>query len=412
MTAHIVDIKLDDFIGEDQCRRQRERGKYIWGKTGLLIGRDASVCDLPIDCEFVSRKHARITYIGSDFFLEDTESTDGTKLNGGAVDSKRKYSLIDTDEIQVGDRIIRLQIPNFGDHLDAPAEKMVEEVPSTPKSSPIDDLDDLEDFLERKNSSKSKQSHPVDELSKEASRDTGFTKESAPRPEDIADIQYEENAQIETIVIPATQVEALIEKDTARTLVEALKIDPEPILAGIKDEDAFVRSLGALLFCAIDGIRKALLTQDRFMDQYRIPGTVLGRSTVNPLYNHNIETVDAIEILLTNSSEAISDPISAVTEATRDFYRHGIAVPRGVDAAIKRIMQTFDWRQIEDRVSASGGLIGVGLIKKSSNWDSFCREYDRQLATLDEFDNEFRRAVGAAYSEARNQVGQQEIQGE
>ena len=51
---------------------------------GLVIGRGAS-CDLPLDDERVSRRHATIHREGSDYFLKDLGSRNGTRLNGEPV---------------------------------------------------------------------------------------------------------------------------------------------------------------------------------------------------------------------------------------------------------------------------------------------------------------------------------------
>lgn len=71
----------------------------------LIIGR-AKDCDIQIDDQSVSSKHARLVveadpYLDDTYnvFIEDLKSTNGTELNGKAV-SKQK--LADGDTIKIG----------------------------------------------------------------------------------------------------------------------------------------------------------------------------------------------------------------------------------------------------------------------------------------------------------------------
>lgn len=79
------------------------RGKYA-GKHFLLnrdkttLGRDTS-CDIQIVDHEVSRHHAEIVFKGTDFYLNDLTSSNGSFVNGGRVDSR---SLRSGDRIQIG----------------------------------------------------------------------------------------------------------------------------------------------------------------------------------------------------------------------------------------------------------------------------------------------------------------------
>lgn len=67
-----------------------------------VIGRDSANAGY-VDDRQVSRHHARITCIDGDFWIEDLNSLNGTRVNGATV-SKQK--LADNDQINVGDTII------------------------------------------------------------------------------------------------------------------------------------------------------------------------------------------------------------------------------------------------------------------------------------------------------------------
>jgi ABC-type multidrug transport system ATPase subunit/pSer/pThr/pTyr-binding forkhead associated (FHA) protein len=68
-------------------------------KKSFLIGR-SSEADIKVDDPTVSRKHARLYQEGTEFWIEDLQSTNGTFLNGERIFGKVK--LKETDTIYVG----------------------------------------------------------------------------------------------------------------------------------------------------------------------------------------------------------------------------------------------------------------------------------------------------------------------
>lgn len=58
--------------------------RFFIGAAAVTIGRDAQ-CDVPVDCTWVSRQHARITWSGREYIVEDLGSTNGTFINGKRV---------------------------------------------------------------------------------------------------------------------------------------------------------------------------------------------------------------------------------------------------------------------------------------------------------------------------------------
>ncbi len=66
----------------------------------FLIGRDRFVCDLPILDPCISRKHARITRYGGNYFIEDLGSCNATYVDGKKLNKHREYILPDNCKIQ------------------------------------------------------------------------------------------------------------------------------------------------------------------------------------------------------------------------------------------------------------------------------------------------------------------------
>jgi len=81
-----------------------ELGKRLQlGTAPFEIGRSAR-CDLPIDQESVSRHHARISFDGKDYWIQDLGSTNGTFVGETAVQQQR---LADGEQVRIGRSILK-----------------------------------------------------------------------------------------------------------------------------------------------------------------------------------------------------------------------------------------------------------------------------------------------------------------
>lgn len=69
------------------------------GKTVWILGRGEG-CDLVYSASKISRRHCKIEYLDSHFYLTDLDSTNGTYLNGRRIE--RKERLFAGDIIGIG----------------------------------------------------------------------------------------------------------------------------------------------------------------------------------------------------------------------------------------------------------------------------------------------------------------------
>ena len=81
------------------------RGLHVDILGPVVIGRSPS-SDIVIDEPYVSASHARFTIQGPALVLADLGSTNGTMVNGHIIE--QPVTLRDTDEVQVGDVIMRV----------------------------------------------------------------------------------------------------------------------------------------------------------------------------------------------------------------------------------------------------------------------------------------------------------------
>jgi pSer/pThr/pTyr-binding forkhead associated (FHA) protein len=78
-----------------------------FSQAEILIGRD-SHCDIPIDDEAASVRHARLTYHHGQWWLEDLGSTNGTQLNNEALTIPTV--VIGGDQVQCGKTLLTINL--------------------------------------------------------------------------------------------------------------------------------------------------------------------------------------------------------------------------------------------------------------------------------------------------------------
>jgi pSer/pThr/pTyr-binding forkhead associated (FHA) protein len=76
------------------------------GKGPVLIGR-GSECQLVLDDDYVSTRHARVASGDNGFYVEDLGSTNGTYVNGQRITDPTAIGLQDT--VRIGKTMLKLQ---------------------------------------------------------------------------------------------------------------------------------------------------------------------------------------------------------------------------------------------------------------------------------------------------------------
>ena len=95
-------------MGGEEGRQFRLRQK---GST--WIGRDNSVNDIVLPGSSVSRRHSRIESDGTNFYVHDTGSTNGTFVNGQQVSTAM---LRNGDTLTIGNIVLRFIAPGKRSH--------------------------------------------------------------------------------------------------------------------------------------------------------------------------------------------------------------------------------------------------------------------------------------------------------
>ena len=81
------------------------RRKVVLSADSVVLGKRAD-CDVVLDSQFVSRRHATLERAGEAYELLDAGSLNGTLLNGKRVEAGKRYRLNRGDEIAIADYVI------------------------------------------------------------------------------------------------------------------------------------------------------------------------------------------------------------------------------------------------------------------------------------------------------------------
>jgi serine/threonine protein kinase len=81
--------------------------RYVVEPGAYVIGRDAE-CELRVEADRVSRRHARLTVHGNEWLIEDLGSSNGTRINGQRIGAG-PVKIWPTQKIQVGNALIELR---------------------------------------------------------------------------------------------------------------------------------------------------------------------------------------------------------------------------------------------------------------------------------------------------------------
>jgi hypothetical protein len=76
---------------------------FMIDRSPMVVGRDGPGLDIPIHGDpYVSRHHAEIVRMGSDWGIRDLGSTNGTRVNGTVVEGSEVRTLAAEDVIEMG----------------------------------------------------------------------------------------------------------------------------------------------------------------------------------------------------------------------------------------------------------------------------------------------------------------------
>jgi type VI secretion system FHA domain protein len=435
-----------------QAGRLGERRSKLFAAEGGTIGR-VDDNDWVLPDQYVSSHHAAIQCVDGQFFVIDTNSSNGVCLNapGYRLERGRPYA------IKTGDRLL---IDPFDIHVSV-VESMLAPRPA-PQSDPFAVVDERPfagtlpalpagDSLAGRSvaslrSPRSESLLPNSALDEESSVDpivalglpeargkapsarraehlaSGSPLQShfePPRMTPVAKPERESapwvpqdynplvQTEVETDTAPAAApsppspevgLEAAPRRssDTVETLdfaalLAAAGLEGVPITAELS------ANFGRILKVVLDGMRDMLRAREELKEQFRMRIT-----TYQPLENNPIKfsanTPDALHNLLVKRNAAYLGPVAAFEEAFEDLRIHQMAIVAGLRAAYEAMLGNFDPQALEtrfERYVKRGNLLAGGA--KQRYWEFYA---DTFADLVRDPESGFQTLFGEAFSKA------------
>ncbi|RWL17605.1 MAG: type VI secretion system-associated FHA domain protein TagH [Mesorhizobium sp.] len=164
-----------------------------------------------------------------------------------------------------------------------------------------------------------------------------------------------------------------------------------------RDSVAEMEKFGREYRLMMEGLMQLLRKRAEEKGNARIAQTVVGASEVNPL--KFLPTVDdAIVTLIAERSPGFLAGEAAIADAVRDLAQHHVRAWRGVQSALRRMIDRFDPAAIEEELkssSAIGTLLSGG--RSAKLWELYQKRH-REIAQSAE--SSFLGEIGADFRDA------------
>ncbi|RWA70803.1 type VI secretion system-associated FHA domain protein TagH [Mesorhizobium sp.] len=164
-----------------------------------------------------------------------------------------------------------------------------------------------------------------------------------------------------------------------------------------RDAVAEMEKFGREYRLMLDGLMQLLRKRAEEKGSARVAQTMVGASEVNPLkFLPTVE--DVIVTIISERSPGFLSGEAAISDAVRDLAQHHVRAWRGVQAALRRMIDRFDPAAIEEELksnSAIGNLLSGG--RNAKLWELYQKRH-RDIAQSAE--SSFLGEIGADFRDA------------
>ncbi|MGE0500230.1 MAG: type VI secretion system-associated FHA domain protein TagH [Rhizobiaceae bacterium] len=192
----------------------------------------------------------------------------------------------------------------------------------------------------------------------------------------------------------ASRPVAISDDDLRAAFMRGLGLSSAEIPA--RDAVAEMEKFGSEYRLMMDGIMQLLRKRAEEKSNARVAQTVVGASQVNPL--KFLPTVDdALATILAERSPGFLGGRAAIADAIRDLAQHHVRAWRGIQSALRRMIDRFDPAALEKELKTEGmnSLLPGG--RASKLWQLYQKRH-REIAQSAE--NRFLGEIGADFRDA------------
>jgi type VI secretion system FHA domain protein len=178
--------------------------------------------------------------------------------------------------------------------------------------------------------------------------------------------------------------------------LEGAGLDPQTMR--VEDARTFLRDAGAAFSGMSEGLRELLSVRALIKDHARLNRTQIRARENNPL-KFSTDAREATQALLQERGQGYMPAAAAIEAACRDLMAHELALLDGIQAAVGKLLQSFDPTILEGRL-ADAGTLGLLLQggRRAKLWELYGERYTEIAnAARARFMGDFDQAFRAAY---------------
>lgn len=422
---------------------------YTWSERGGTIGRSLNNdWVLPDSQCYLSGQHAIIEYKSGEFFIVDT-STNGVFINHSSRPLGRgnRLRLQQGDQLCCGLYELQVSITKNKSNVDYQSDSSINSnllesqddqgvlhhIHSSHNPDPFEFLNeavDVHNVISKQASKPVSSAHianqacylpeliqpsllkqtptelPAAELIINTLPD-GWLTESAERVDQMPispipkkqDIILDNDLKLDSVGISELKKEKITLDtivDTKQAFLKGLSLnhlDQKIQLVSIEDWT----SLGLLLRFAVQGTLDILQSRAEIKNAMHMELTTIQQRNNNPL-KFSLSVDEALEKLLSNSSEVYLRPEQAMAEAYEDIRAHQLAVIAGMQSALQQILKRFEPEKLIKRLEKENPIsASIPLQRQAKLWGLFEELY---VALEQECTDDFQRLFGLEFSHA------------
>lgn len=178
-------------------------------------------------------------------------------------------------------------------------------------------------------------------------------------------------------------------------LLRGMGVDPTQLAEG--DPVAEMEKLGRQYRMMMEGLMKLLRKRAEEKVNARVAQTVVGSAEVNPL--KFLPTVDdALATILAERSPGFLAGEPAISDAVRDLANHHLRAWRGVQGALRRMIDRFDPAAIEQELKSSSAIETLLAGGRGARlWELYLKRHKEIAASAE---SRFMGEIGADFRDA------------
>ena len=379
-------------------------------EVGGTIGRSNS-CSCVLSDQAVSKLHARITFRGGAFFIED-QSQNGVCLNSPSnrLTKEQPYELHSGDLILIEAYEIRVTVEEGFQTRSAPM--------SDPFVTGPVDPDVLIPDLRKKRSGRKLDDLPPPNVENQLFRPpqpilpdpvpepgpdnpgqipsnwdepTGSGEKPAPRP-----ASRPAPPEIDSDPTPYPHQSADHPNASPRPTGELSEVLKGAGLAPNLVTPELARDFGRIIHIIISGLMDVLQARQEIKNEFGMQVTQFRMSRNNPL-KFSADVQHALENLFVTRTKAFLEPVAAFEDAFDDVRHHQVAMLVGMRAGFETMVRAFHPDALQEQFDKHAKGSMIALPAKLRYWDQYRAKFDDMFADTERsfkelFGEEFARA--------------------